>query len=157
MKIFKWSVETIVCKDDYSLESFSFEIEIIGDSKQEAFQIAKYRTQKLLEQKKQKFRRINICWLELKKSYHVSKYQRFIRLYESKRPRNAIMNILQLPFWKLREYEEYYNGNTKPLTQKVYLRLKEFLTNEQIRRRYKIPECEFRQFLKGIKSCATSN
>lgn len=157
MKIFKWSVETFVCKDDYSLESFSFEVETIGDSKQEVFKIAKYKTQELLKQKKQKFQRINICWLKLKKSYHVSKYQRFIRLYESKRPRKTIMNILQIPFWKLREYEEYYNGNTKPLTRKGYLHLRKFLTNEQIRRRCKVPECEFRQFLKGIKSCATAS
>ncbi|MGX7172580.1 hypothetical protein [Enterococcus ratti] len=98
MKIFKWSVETIVCKNDYSLESFSFVIETIGDSKQELFQIAKYKTQEFLKQKKQTFRRINICWLKLKKSYQVSNYQRFIRLYESKRPRKAIMNILQIPF-----------------------------------------------------------
>lgn len=157
MKIFKWSVETIVLKDDYSLESYSFEIETIGESKQDVFRIAKYKTEKFLKNKNQDFHRITICWLESKGFYHVSKYQRFVRLYESKRPRKAIMNILHIPFWKLREYEEYYNGNTKPLTRKSYVYLRKFLTDEQIRRRCKIPECEFKQFLKSMKSCAVSS
>lgn len=157
MKIFKWSVETIVCKTDGSLETFSLDIETVGESKQEVFRIAKLKTTEMLEKKEQAFLRISVCWLELKATYHISKYERFVQLYESKRSRKTIMNILQIPFWKLREYEEYYNGNTKTLTRKSYLYLKTFLTNERIRRRYKIPKCEFRQFLKGIQSCATTN
>lgn len=150
MEIFKWSVETIVCKDDYSLESFSFEIETSSNKRKEVFEIAKGKTTELLKQKKQKFQRINICWIESLTSYQVSKYQSFIRLYENKRTRKNIMNILQIPFWKLREYEEYYNGNTNHLTKKKYLELKKYMKNEQIRRRYKIPECEFKHFLRGI-------
>lgn len=150
MEIFKWSVETIVCKDDYSLASFSFEIETSSNKRKEVFEIAMRKTEELLKQKKQKFQRINICWIELLTSYQVSKYQSFIRLYENKRTRKNIMNILQIPFWKLREYEEYYNGNAKQLTKKKYLELKKYMRNEQIRRRYKIPECEFKQFLRGM-------
>lgn len=150
MRIFKWSTETIVCKDDYSLESFSFEIETISDKRLEVFGIAKENTKEILKQRKQNFQRINICWIELLTSYHVSKYQYFIRLHENNCTRKNIMNILQLPFWKLREYEEYYNGNTKKLTKKKYLELKKYMKNEQIRRRYKIPECEFKQFLRGM-------
>lgn len=150
MKVFKWFVETIVCKDDYSLELLTFEIETIGDSKETVFEVAKFRTKEFLKQNNQGFKRIGICWIEQKKSYHVSKYQRFIQLYESGRPRKAIMNILQIPFWKLRQFEEYYNGNTKPLTKKGYLELKTFLSDEEIRRHHKIPECEFQQFLKGM-------
>ncbi len=150
MEIFKWSIETIVCKDDYSLESFSFEIEPISNKRKEAFEIAMRKTDELLKQKKQKFQRINICWIELLTSYQVSKYQNFIRLYENKCTRKNIMSILQIPFWKLREYEEYYNGNAKQLTKKKYLELKKYMKNEQIRRRYKIPECEFKQFLRGM-------
>lgn len=150
MEIFKWSVETIVCKDDYSLETFSFEVETIGDSKWMVFLIAKDETEKTLKNMKQDFRRINICWLELKQTYQISKYQHFIRLYKCKLSRKPIMKILQIPFWKLREYEEYYNDNTKVLTRKKYLELKKHMKNEQIRRRYKIPECEFKQFLRGM-------
>jgi hypothetical protein len=60
MRIFKWSTETIVCKDDYSLESFSFEIETISNKRKEVFEISKRKTVELLKQKKQKFQRINI-------------------------------------------------------------------------------------------------
>lgn len=150
MKVFKWSVETIVCNADYSFETYSFEVETLVNSIKEVFAIARFKTEEHLKQEKKVFRRVNICWIEYSGFYHVSKYQQFIRLYENKRPRKAIMNILQVPFWKLREYEEYYNEKTKPLTRKGYLHLKTFLTNEQIRKRCKIPECEFRQFLKGI-------
>lgn len=151
MKVFKWFVETIVYKEDTSLEMFGFEVETLNDSKQTVFEIAKYRTNELLKQKGQKAKRTTICWIELKSSQHISKYQRFVRLYETKRPRKAIMNILKIPFWKLRQFEEYYNGNTKPLTKKGYLELKNFLSDEEIRRHHKIPECEFQQFLRGMQ------
>ncbi|WP_458102788.1 hypothetical protein [Enterococcus faecalis] len=150
MKVFKWFVETIVYKEDTSLEMFGFEVETLNDSKQTVFEIVKYRTNELLKQKGQKAKRTTICWIELKSVQHMSKYQRFVRLYETKRPRKAIMNILKIPFWKLRQFEEYYNENTKPLTKKKYLELKTFLSDEEIRRHHKIPECEFQQFLKGM-------
>ena len=44
MKVFKWFVETIVYKEDTSLEMFGFEVETLNDSKQTVFEIAKYRT-----------------------------------------------------------------------------------------------------------------
>ncbi|MBO1102696.1 hypothetical protein [Enterococcus hirae] len=137
MIVCEWLVETIVCKSDYSYCGYSFTIETISNSKKVVFDIAKLKTKE-----------------ELKKSYRLSKYQRFVRLKESNRPRKAISNILNIPFWKLREYEEYYNGNTKPLTIKSYFHLQKFLTDEQIRRRYKIPRCEFNQFLKTVHFCS---
>ncbi|HFE9851218.1 TPA: hypothetical protein ACGBG5_001503 [Enterococcus faecalis] len=149
MKCFSWSVETIVCKEDYSLEIFPFEIETLNESKQEVVEIALYKTKALLEEKKQKCHRSHICWLALKNSYCVSEYQQFARLYENKRPRKAIMCMLHIPFWKLVEYENYYNGKTKRLTRKKYSELRKYLSNEKIRRRYKIPRCEFQQFLEN--------
>lgn len=97
MKVFKWFVETIVYKEDTSLEMFGFEVETLNDSKQTVFEIVKYRTNELLKQKGQKAKRTTICWIELKSVQHMSKYQRFVRLYETKRPRKAIMNILKIP------------------------------------------------------------
>ncbi|EGO7931071.1 hypothetical protein P0E64_08830 [Enterococcus faecalis] len=154
MIVCEWLVETIVCKSDYSYCGYSFTIETISNSKKVVFDIAKLKTKEELKKDKQDYERINICWIELKKSYRLSKYQRFVRLKESNRPRKAISNILNIPFWKLREYEEYYNGNTKPLTIQGYFHLRKFLTDEQIRRRYKIPRCEFNQFLKSVHSCS---
>lgn len=54
MKVFKWFVETIVYKEDTSLEMFGFEVETLNDSKQTVFEIVKYRTNELLKQKGQK-------------------------------------------------------------------------------------------------------
>lgn len=152
MRICKWFVETIAVKMDGSVETYSFEVETIGEHKQEVLDIARFKTSEILKRKGQDFLRITLCWLELKHAYRLSKYQQFVRLYESKRPRNAIIKILQISFWKLKEFEEYYNGDTKPLTRKGYLYLKKFMTNERIRRRYKIPKCEFKQFLNGVYS-----
>lgn len=42
MKVFKWFVETIVYKEDTSLEMFGFEVETLNDSKQTVFEIVKY-------------------------------------------------------------------------------------------------------------------
>lgn len=152
MKVYTWLVETIAIKNDGSIEAHSLEIETIGEHKQEVLDIAKSETKMALKKEGQDFLRIDLCWLELKRTYPLSEYQYFIRLYENKRTRNAIMKILQIPFWKLKQYEDYYNGDTKPLTRKGYLYLKKFLTNERIRRRYNIPKCEFKQFLNGACS-----
>ncbi|EAE0901547.1 hypothetical protein [Enterococcus sp. DIV1420a] len=150
MKVFKWSVETIICKDDFSLEVYAFQIETIKKSLDDVFLLARYKTQAYLKEKHQKYHRIGICWFELESVDNKSDYQRFIFFHESKRPRKAIMNILQIPFWKLKEYEDYYNGKTKRLTPEKYRQLRKFLTNEKIRIRYKIPECEFQKFLEDL-------
>ncbi|HEY0222741.1 MAG TPA: hypothetical protein VGC17_08145, partial [Lactovum miscens] len=101
------------------------------------------------------YRDINICWLQKEKYVLISHYKEFVRLYESRKSKKEIMRMIHLPFWKFKEFESYYLGKTRVLTYKKYLELRRNLKDEEIRRRYKIPKCEFKEFLMNQRSCAS--
>lgn len=69
---FKWFVETIVYKTDCSFCKYSFTIETISNSKKIVFDIAKSKTIESLKKNKDDYKRITICWIELKESYNWS-------------------------------------------------------------------------------------
>lgn len=152
MKLFKWSIETVVCNEEYTFESYSFEIETLVNCKTSAIDIAVFKTKEQLKIQKKQFKRINICWLQSLGVQYISQYEQFIKLYEGNKSRKVIMNVLYIPFWKVKEYEDYYNGKVRILTFSKYKELRRRYKDEEIRRRYKIPKCEFQTFIKGIKS-----
>ena len=82
----------------------------------------------------------------------ISRYSSYCELVDKKKARKEIMKKLNIPYWKVREYEDYFNGNTEQLTLKKYSILRRIYNNEQIRKRYKIPICEFQLFLNGIRT-----
>ncbi len=78
-------------------------------------------------------------------------YSVYCKLVDKKKSRKEIMKELNIPYWKIREYEVYYFERTKKLTFDKYIFLSKRYKDEQIRKHYKIPVCEFNLFLEGIK------
>ncbi|MEK4667445.1 hypothetical protein [Niallia sp. FSL R7-0271] len=82
----------------------------------------------------------------------VSQYTRYCELMELNKTSKEIIKLLSIPHWKVKEYKDYYSDRTKRLTFNKYKILRKRFKDEQIRKHYKIPICEFNLFLEGIKN-----
>lgn len=157
MKIYSWQVESFVLLNDGSLRKENIVVKTKSSSKASLFKEAK---ELIAKRVKTTFKRITICWFELLDvKTEKSKYQQFCLYKQKKLSRNKIRTLLNLPFWKLKEFEDYYSGKTKRLTYSKYKELRKQFSNESIRKHYKIPICEFQKFLKlnqSSKTCLVS-
>lgn len=145
MKFYKWKVEAFaICEDGQTIQK-DVVITTKTRDKAELFTTAKATIKKQLHKP---FKRITICWFDELGVQAMSKYQRFVEMKQEGKSKNQISKLLKLPFWKLKEYENYYNGKGRKLTYPKYQHLIKRMKADDIRKRYGIPQCEFSLFLK---------
>lgn len=145
MKLFKWRVEAFaICEDGQTIQK-DVVVTTKTNDRAELFTTAKATVQKQLTKP---FKRITICWFDALGVQTLSKYQQFVELKQENKSKNQISKRLKLPFWQLKEYEDYYNGKGRKLTYPKYQHLIKRMKADDIRKRYGIPRCEFSLFLK---------
>lgn len=145
MKLYKWKVEAFaICTDGQTLQK-DVVITTKTNNKADLFTTAKATVKKQIHKP---FKRITICWFSQIGIQTISKYQRFVELKQENKSKNQISKLLKLPFWQLKEFENYYNGKGRKLTYPKYQHLIKRMKADDIRKRYGIPRCEFYLFLK---------
>ncbi|EHK9937250.1 hypothetical protein [Enterococcus faecium] len=95
---------------------------LVQDLQQSAIDIAKMKAKKQAEKEKKTYFRILVCWVELLSVENCSKYSQYVQLVETGKSRKALEKILDISFWKLKEFEERYEKekrkNAKALKNK---------------------------------------
>ncbi|EME3581673.1 hypothetical protein GHK79_11820 [Enterococcus faecium] len=129
MKVFVWNVETILATKDGRNKLYFFSVKtlaekqcLVQDLQQSAIDIAKMKAKKQAEKEKKTYFRILVCWVELLSVENCSKYSQYVQLVETGKSRKALEKILDISFWKLKEFEERYEKekrkNAKALKNK---------------------------------------
>lgn len=108
MKLFEWTVETVVVQKDGCNECHSLTIETIGNAKKSAMEIAVFKTERLMKRKGIEYNRIYTCWIAVKSVHYRSKYEQYVQLKKTGKSRKGLMRLLQISFWKLNEFEKRF-------------------------------------------------
>lgn len=120
MKLFEWTVETVVVQKDGCNVGHSFTIETIGCAKKSAMEIAVFKTQRLMDREGIDYSRIYTCWISVNKMYHRSKYEQYVQLKNTGKSRKGLMRLLQISFWKLNEFEKRFRQEERLEKQRKF-------------------------------------
>ncbi|HAB0009960.1 TPA_asm: hypothetical protein GIN74_11215 [Listeria monocytogenes] len=144
-----WAVEIYVKYNPVNAEIFHLTVQTFGYRKDSAIKSAKSKVIASLKKQSKSFTQLRLMLIEHSKTIEKSSYDCFVELKEKGLRKKAIMHQLKLTYHEFIFFENYYLGRTKKLTYQKYLYFKEFMKDEQIRKRFKIPKSEFIKFIQS--------
>ncbi|EAD9907902.1 hypothetical protein AFR80_06600 [Listeria monocytogenes] len=149
MRIDIWTAEIYVKYTATDAEIFHLTIQTVGKRKDAAIKSAKSKVITHLKKSNKHFIKLGLAWIEHAEVIEKAIYDCFVELKEKALRKKAIMHQLKLTYHEFIFFENYYLGRTKKLTFQKYLYFKEFMRDEQIRKRFKIPKSEFIKFIQS--------
>ncbi|WP_271006129.1 hypothetical protein [Listeria seeligeri] len=149
MRIDIWTAEIYVKYNPVDAEIFHLTIQTFGYRKDAAIKSAKSKVITSLKERGKRFEKIGLMWMEHSNVVEKSKYDCFVELKAKKMSKKAIMYQMKISYATYVYFDNYYCGQTKKLTYSKYLYLKQFMNDEQIRKKCKIPKSEFLKFVKS--------
>ncbi|EEU7817541.1 hypothetical protein HED71_002587 [Listeria monocytogenes] len=151
MRVDIWTVEVYVKYSPIKAEIFNLTVRTFGKNKDAAIKSAKSKIIATLKKQYIRFERIGLVWIEHSKTIQKSKYDCFVELKERGLTKKVIRHHLKIGYPEYLFFDNYYSGKTKKLTYNKYLYYKEFMKDEQIRKRFKIPKSEFIKFIDFVQ------
>ncbi|HAO6496189.1 TPA: hypothetical protein RFK82_000873 [Listeria monocytogenes] len=153
-----WTVEIYVKYNPMDAQIFNLTVRTFGFRKDAAIKSAKSKVIACLKKQKKPFEQLRLMWIEHSKTVEKSSYDCFVELKEKSLKKKAIMHQMKMSYSEFLFFDNYYEGRTKKLTYPKYLYLKQFMRDEQIQKRCKIPKSEFLKFVKShgenhVSSC----
>ncbi|HAC0981442.1 TPA_asm: hypothetical protein GY030_09200 [Listeria monocytogenes] len=149
MRIDIWTAEIYVRYTATEAEIFELTVRTIGKRKDAAIKSAKSKIISNLKKRNKPFVKLRLVWIEHTNVLEKSSYDCFVELKEKGLRKKAIMQQLKLTYHEVIFFDNYYCGRTKKLTFQKYLYFKEFMKDEQIRKRFKIPKSEYTKFIQS--------
>lgn len=149
MRIDIWTAEIYVKYTATDAEIFHLTVQTFGYRKDSAIKSAKSKVIASLKKQNKSFTQLRLMWIEHSRTIEKSSYDYFVVLKEKGLRKKAIMHQMRMTYAEFLFFENYYQGKTKKLTYQKYSHFKQFMKDEQIRKRFKIPKSEFLKFVKS--------
>ncbi|EEO9087782.1 hypothetical protein G6H54_000466 [Listeria monocytogenes] len=149
MEIHTWAVEIYVKYHAMNADIFYLTVQTFEKNRDKAIKSAKSKVITSLKKEQIEFNMIRLVWTDYLDCVEKSKYDCYVCLKEKGLSRSVIMKMMKLSYHEYLFFDNYYCGRTKRLTHQKYLYLKDFMDDEQIRRRFKIPKSEYTKFIQS--------
>ncbi|WP_270996788.1 hypothetical protein [Listeria seeligeri] len=144
-----WTVEIYVKYNPMDAQIFNLTVRTFGFRKDAAIKSAKSKVIACLKKQKKPFEQLRLMWIEHSKTVEKSSYDCFVELKEKSLKKKAIMHQMKMSYSEFLFFDNYYEGRTKKLTYQKYLHFKQFMKDEQIRKKFKIPKSEYIKFVQS--------
>ncbi|WP_099221878.1 hypothetical protein [Listeria costaricensis] len=150
MRIDTWEVSVYIKYTPIEVEAKTLTIETIGKNLATAINSAKSKV--ICSCKKAGISFMKVALLDFKHIGYTEKstYDVFADLKYKNMKQKSIMKHLKITFGEYKFFNDYFEGRTRKLTASKYRDLKHRLSDEQIRKKFKIPRIEFSRFLKAL-------
>ncbi|MHC5409227.1 hypothetical protein ACYRE2_10030 [Listeria seeligeri] len=145
-----WTVEIFAKYNPVDAEIFHLTVQTFGYRKDAAIKSAKSKVIASLKKQNKSFVKLRLIWVEHSKTIEKSSYDCFAELKEKGLGKKAIMHQMKMSYSEFLFFDNYYESRTKKLTYQKYLHFKQFMKDEQIRKRFKIPKSEYVKFIQNI-------
>lgn len=150
MRIDLWTVEIYVKYNPVNTEIINLTVQTFGFKKDAAIKSAKSKVITNFKKQKKSFEQLRLVWIEHSKMIEKSSYDCFCELKEKGLKKKAIMHQMKITYPEFLFFDNYFKGKTKKLTYQKYNYFREFMKDEQIRKRFNIPKSEFIKFIQRV-------
>ncbi|EPQ8037314.1 hypothetical protein IA826_02220 [Listeria seeligeri] len=147
MRLDTWQIEIGVKLNPMEIQAYSLTVITFGKNLDKAIKSAKSKIIVELKRKNITYERVFLLSYKHVSYEEKTDYDCFVELKERGMKSRGIMYQMQITYPEFLFFDNYYQGKTKKLTYQKYLHFKQFMKDEQIRKKYKVPKNEFKRFL----------